>query len=238
MPWVATGAGSDDRRLAKLTALHQNLLFVAPLVYEHVRMRALLLVFLLTTSAAMTEAPQERREKIQGHERKPASAEALERKKRSIARMKQEGVSVSEHLPAIEDSKGAKVRASQEVARRAIAICITAVKGEGLDQATIDELVKRFQAESFFSPEEKAFVGNADPAKRDRIQFSWRYECYWVLLWALGYVESLQPPHGICDVKKAIAILRDRGTEKFIKGAKLRPLAEILDQADLIYRYH
>lgn len=32
--------------------------------------------------------------------------------------------------------------------------------------------------------------------------------------------------------------MRDRDTEQFIKDAKLRPLNEILDQADLIYRYH
>jgi hypothetical protein len=205
---------------------------------DHVPMRALLLVFLLTNSAALADTPQDRRKKIEVHEQKPASKEALERKQRSIARLKMEGVRVNEFLPVIEDSNAAKARSSDEVARRAVAVCLTAVKGEGIEQKTIDELVKRFQAETFFSPKELAFIQNADPAKQDRVQFSWRYECYWVLLWALGYVESLEPPHGICDVKKAIAILRDRGTEKFIKEAKLRPLAEILDQADLIYRCH
>jgi hypothetical protein len=205
---------------------------------EHAPMRALLLVIFLTTCAAMAETPQDRRKKIEAHEQKPASKEALERKQRSIARLKAEGVRVNDSLPVIADSKAAKARSSEEVARRAVAVCLTAVKGEGLEQKTIDELVKRFQAETFFSPKELAFIQNADPARQERVQFSWRYECYWVLLWALGYVETLEPPHGICDVKKAIAILRDRGTEKFIKEAKLRPLAEILDEADLIYRYH
>src|SRR5688572_32568709 len=93
-----------------------------------------LLVLILTVPAAMAQTPQERREKIEAHERKPASEEALERKKRSIARLKQEGVRISEFLPVIDDSKGAKARSSEEVAKRAIAVCLTAVKGEGIDQ--------------------------------------------------------------------------------------------------------
>jgi hypothetical protein len=59
-----------------------------------------------------------------------------------------------------------------------------------------------------------------------------------VLLWALGYVETLGRPEGICDVSKAVGFLRERTTEQFLKDAKLRPIATILDQADLIYRYH
>ena len=32
--------------------------------------------------------------------------------------------------------------------------------------------------------------------------------------------------------------LRDHGRDEFLKKANLRPKAEILDAADLIYRYH
>ncbi len=57
-------------------------------------------------------------------------------------------------------------------------------------------------------------------------------------MWSLGYVEKLERPEGTCDVAKAVSFLRDRDTAQFIKDAKLRPLSEILDQADIIYRYH
>jgi len=42
----------------------------------------------------------------------------------------------------------------------------------------------------------------------------------------------------ICDVRKAVTIMKKRTTEQFIVDAELRSLAQMLDQADLIYRYN
>ncbi|MBI5775505.1 MAG: DUF4272 domain-containing protein [Verrucomicrobia bacterium] len=186
----------------------------------------------------MSQTNEERRKKIQKPEHAQPSKEALERKARSIARLNGEGVLVIEHLPVIEDSKNTKTRTVDEIAKRAIAVCLTAVKGEGVGQATIDSLVKKYGANKFFSPKEAAFINNPNPTQQERIQFSWRYECYWALLWALGYVDTLERPEGVCDVAKAVRFLRDRDTAQFLKDAKLRPIATILDEADLIYRYH
>lgn len=186
----------------------------------------------------MSQSPEDRKREIQGQERKEPSKEAADRRNRSAKQLQREGVPTITHLPVIEDSTEVKVRKTEEIAHRAIAICITAVKGEGLEQATIDSLVTKFGARNFFSPEEAAFIKDPAPSKADRIKFSWRYECLWVCLWSLGYVEKLERPEGTCDVAKAVSFLRDRDTAQFIKDAKLRPLSEILDQADIIYRYH
>jgi hypothetical protein len=167
-----------------------------------------------------------------------SSKESIERKARSIARLKKEGVPLIDHLPIIEDSKEAKVRTKEEIVQRAIAICIAAVKGEGTDQETIDFLVKKYGASKFFSPDEAAFMKNPMPPQQDRINATWRYECLWVLLWSLGYVDKLDRPEAICDVKNAVRVIADRDTATLIKEAKLRPESEILDEADLIYRYH
>ena len=59
-----------------------------------------------------------------------------------------------------------------------------------------------------------------------------------MLLWALGYIDLLDRLESACDAAKAVSFLRDRDTAQFLKDAKLRPIAEILDQADLIYRYN
>jgi len=189
------------------------------------------------SNALMSQSNEERRTKIQENERKEPSKEAIERRIRSITRLKKEGVPTIDHLPVIEDSKGAKTRTVDEIAKRTIAVCLTAVKATGLDQATVETLVQNFGAEKFFSPKEAAFIKNPNPTQQERARFSWRYECYWVLLWALGYIDRLEQPKGICDVQKAVDFLRKRTTAEFIKDAKLRPLASILDEADLIYRY-
>jgi hypothetical protein len=186
----------------------------------------------------MSQTPEERKAKIEELKAKEPSKEAIERKQRSIDQLKKEGVPVVDHLPVIGDSTTAKKRTTEEIAHRTIAVILAAVKGEGLEQETIDSLVKKFDAEKFFSPEEAKFIKDPKPARQDRINFSWRYECAWALLWSLGYVEDLPKPEGICDVPKLVGFIKDRDTAQFIKDAKLRPFSEILDQADLIYRYH
>ena len=165
------------------------------------------------------------------------SAEAIARKEKSIAKLKGKNVPTIQHLPVIEDSQTAKLRTKEEIAHRAIALCIVSVKGEGLEQATIDNLVKRFGAQNYFSPAEQKFIENPNPTQKERVQFSWRYEDYWIMLWALGYVESLDFPDKACDVAKAVTFLKGNTTEGFIAKAKLRDSSEILDEADLIYRY-
>jgi hypothetical protein len=196
------------------------------------------LVVGLLPAFAMSQTPEQRKQAIGKLEAAAPSKEALQRKEKSVTRLKLEGVPTIPHLPVIDDSKSAKTRTKEEIAQRTIAIAITAVKGEGVEQELVDRLVKKFGAEKFFSPEEATFIKNPKPSEKDRAKFSWRYECLWVGLWSLGYVETLDRPGGICDVPRAVGFLRDRDTAQFIKDAKLRPLAEILDQADLIYRYH
>ncbi|MDB6040066.1 MAG: hypothetical protein JWM99_3907, partial [Verrucomicrobiales bacterium] len=101
-----------------------------------------------------------------------------------------------------------------------------------------NSLVNRFGARAFLSPIERAFIDDPSPTQHVRVQFAWRYECLWILLWALGYVETLERPDKICDVPKAVRHLRNRCTAEFICNSRLRSIAELLDEADLIYRYH
>lgn len=166
------------------------------------------------------------------------SDEAQARKSRSIAVLKAENVQFIEHLPLIETEAESTRRTTEQVATRAMALCIVAVKGEGLEQEVIDSLIEEYQLASAFTPKEQEFIQNLDPTQHDRVQFAWRYECFWVMLWALGYIDSLERPDTICDVARAVSFLRDNGRDEFLKKATLRSQAEILDAADLIYRYH
>jgi hypothetical protein len=54
----------------------------------------------------------------------------------------------------------------------------------------------------------------------------------------LSFVAQLGKPVQICDVDFAAGIVTERTTSEFIEDSELRPIADILDQADLIYRYH
>lgn len=160
------------------------------------------------------------------------------RKNRSVVICRKENVPVNEHLPLIESEADSTRRTTEQVAKRAISLCIVALKGEGVDKETISKLVKKYEAVIVFTEDESSFIGDPDPPEILKIQFAWRYECYSVMLWALGYVENLDRPEKICDAGKAVSILMENGPVKFIENSKLRPQSEILDAADLIYRYH
>jgi hypothetical protein len=179
----------------------------------------------------------ERKERIEQHKAREASEDAIYRRNRTIARLRNEGVPVIEHLPVIADESEALIRPKEEVARRAIAVAICAVKGEGMEQAQVLGIVERYQATPFFSPAEQDFINDPAPSEHDRIQFCWRYECLWVFLWALGFVEKLARPDQVCDAGTAVRHLVDHSTESFIAAARLRSIEEILDEADLAYRY-
>lgn len=189
-------------------------------------------------AVSSTPSPQELRKlKIELREATDPSTEAIARRDRSVSRLRAEGVPTNAHLPFIEDSTQAKRRSTAEVAERAMAVCIVALKGEGLEQTWVDDAAKKYGADRYFSPKERAFVRDTNPTQQDRIQFSWRYECLWVLLWALGYVDELGRPDAPCDVARAVKILHERDAARFVAEASMRPLTEILDEADLIYRY-
>ena len=167
-----------------------------------------------------------------------SSPEAAKRKERSDSLLRSQGIPVNQYLPVIETEAEAKRRTTEEVAYRALALLTVALKGEGLEQPVVEKLVKDYQLNDRLSPNETAFIQNESPRKQELVNFTWRYEAAWTLLWALGYIESLEKPDKICDVAKAVGIMKARAAKQFISDARLRPLSEILDQADLIYRYH
>ena len=69
------------------------------------------------------------------------SAEQLARKARSVARITAMGVPVLDSLPVIASEDQALRRSDTEVAGRALALMIVALKGETGDQALIDDVI-------------------------------------------------------------------------------------------------
>lgn len=161
----------------------------------------------------------------------------LKRKQKSEEILQSEGIPFISHLPVIEDEETAQIRSLSEIAQRAMALNIVAVKGEGLEQERVLQIIQQYNLSKAFSPKELLFINNESPSQQDLINFTWRYESYWVLLWALNYIEELSRPDTICDVTRAVSIMVDKTVDEFINEAKLRTTGEILDAADLIYRY-
>ena len=166
------------------------------------------------------------------------AGEAEDRKARSVATLTAEGVPHIDWLPLIETEAESHRRAAETVVRRTVALAIVAVKGETADLAMGQGLITQFDAQGFFTPLEQGFMDDPSPGRQDQINAVWRYEAVHVLLWALGFYDTLGRPDKITDVPRLAALLRDLGTDGLLKHARLRPQAELLNAADLIYRYH
>jgi Domain of unknown function (DUF4272) len=166
------------------------------------------------------------------------SAEALDRKLRSERILQAEGVPFFAALPVIETTAEALKRSKEEVALRALCLLLVAAKGEGLEQELVERVLEFHELRPHLTRKELAFVLDNSPSQHDRIQFTWRHEAAWTLLWALGFVAQLGKPAQICDVEFAARTMTERTTSQFIEDSELRPIADILDRADLIYRYH
>jgi hypothetical protein len=151
--------------------------------------------------------------------------------------MRTQGVPVNEWLPVIESETEVAPRSKEEVAMRAAATLVVALKGEGLGQVHVDDIVRDYRLAGWLTPEEKRFIDNPATTEGERNTHVWRYEAANVLLWALGYVATLDAPRTGCDPSKLAVLLKENPREQFIAKARLRPMSEILDQADLIYRY-
>ncbi|WP_172448494.1 DUF4272 domain-containing protein [Caulobacter mirabilis] len=150
-----------------------------------------------------------------------------------------EGVPINPHLPVIESEAEVALRAPREVAERLLALTLVAAKGVDFPQDEFLELVAERGALPLFTDRERAFVLDPAPSTHDRVQFSWRYEAAWALLWPLGHVDGvLGPPREPCDVDHLVDVIRDTPDLDDLAAKGLRRANDVLCETDLIYRYH
>ncbi|MDX5982812.1 DUF4272 domain-containing protein [Sphingomonas echinoides] len=166
-----------------------------------------------------------------------AGEDAQARRTRSNAVMRAQGVPINATLPVIESEREVVLPSREDVTMRAVATTLVALKGEGLEQAQIERLIRRYALTKWLSPEEARFLKNPAPTEKQRAVSIWRYEAANTLFWALGLVDHLGPPRDQCDAAAIARILDEHDRAELLAKVHLRSTAEILDQADLIYSY-
>lgn len=210
-------------------------------------MRVWIVVFLTlglsfhTSAETATQEPSNadlsRKSYIEKVSRNPTRNQ-LARKARSIAQIAENGILYSENLPVIVDESEALRRSDREVAARALAVMITAVKGETNNQSLTEAVIADYDAADLFTDFERAFIESSNPPQDMNVQMSWRYESVAVLLWSIGVIEELPEPDQIIDAALLGNVFHALGAEGLYKTARLRPLSEILDATDMAYRLH
>lgn len=163
------------------------------------------------------------------------TAEQLDRRARSVARLTREGVPVLESLPVIETEAETHFRTRDEIVDRAVALLVVASRGAGDPPEHVADLEQRFQAVSRYSPDERAFMLGLTPDQA--VAMSWRFEALLVLAWAIGLVDALPSPASPTDGRVVLAAFEGHTLESLRARATVRTGAELLDAADLFYRY-
>ncbi len=177
----------------------------------------------------------------------PGYIEAFERKLRSIAILKEEGIDYLMELPLIENSVDAHKKTVDKIARRAIALCISAnfaidvANGENKKQLKsskkfFTKLLDTYKVKQYLTNNEKNLFDKMD--QNLAIQISWQFEGLVVLFWALKLIEDIPYPKELINPKVLSSILSESNSYiEFINKCNLRSIDEILDLADLTYRY-
>jgi hypothetical protein len=169
-----------------------------------------------------------------------------ERKLKSIEILKSNQVPYMEGLPRIEDVNEIEVRSAEEIAKRAIA-CLIAIQvacdinnGENVEESRefFKGFLEKYGVSNELTEAEKKIIFGT-PEEQDVINMAWKYEAYWTLIWALGILDELNYPSQICDCDFAINVVAEcKDFDEFMNKVNLRSIDEILNEADLIFRYN
>ncbi|GGH58380.1 hypothetical protein HNQ91_000412 [Filimonas zeae] len=167
----------------------------------------------------------------------PANETQLARKNRTEALLERRKIRVNHHLPVVPDVAAITLRSEEEILERIYCLTVLAAKGEGVRQEVLDDKIEELNITGF-TPIEAALLDKETLTEQEQANTTWRYECVYVLLWALGLEEELGYPDTICDVPHMVEMVINQSRVILESKAQLRDAEEILEQLDQIYRMH
>src|SRR5690606_8804588 len=119
---------------------------------------------------------------------------------------------------------------------RAQALWAVASRAAGVERYDAIDLLFRRGLWDVATPPEQDFLRAEDAPEPTLLAYRRRAEALWALLWALGHAPELGPPDRPGGFERCTTILRQHPAERFVAEARLRPLDEVLDAAELYHR--
>ena len=157
-------------------------------------------------------------------------------KSEDFCRSKKIPIYKNPHSLFVEPEAKVTIRKKDEIVNRAIALCYLELKSEKADKKMLADFDKRYKVMEKLTPKEKEFALSENPTEQQMTDANWRAESYHVMLWALGYIDTLKYPNEVCKIESDVKHLFSKTETQFRQKARLRSKNEILNQADLILR--
>ncbi len=146
------------------------------------------------------------------------------------------GIEIPDHLPVVEDLDQVTPRSAKDIASRLSAIAYVIGLGFGADSKELSNYLAEYNLMPFVSGYEKRLLESDSIQEQDEINMTWLSEAAQSLAWCLGLVGLDHFKHCDDDLAEKIPFKVDPG--EFITNSSLRPVAEIQQQVDLLYRLH
>lgn len=174
--------------------------------------------------------------------------EATDRKNRSIKILQEQGIPYLEELPVIQTSAEVKGKTVEEIVKRAIVLCIACNFASDIisnkkrryikeSKKFFNKLLDTYNVKDVMTKDEKLLFDKMD--KNIAVQLSWQFEGYLILLWTLGLVDKVPFPDTLVEPDSVTAVVSACDTyRELLEKCRLRDVNEVLDLADLTYRYN
>lgn len=166
----------------------------------------------------------------------------IQRKAKSEAILERENIKINQHLPSIESERETTIRSAKEIAQRLSVLAVTnLVAFNSISSEEATDYLQNYKLWDFVTENEKEFLAN--PTEDKKMYETWKCEGIWTLTWALKKVENLDFPNEFCNLENISAenypVGKDKDPFEFINAVnEVRSKKEILDAADLYYRYN
>jgi len=177
-----------------------------------------------------------------------AFVEAHDRKMRSINILEAQGIPYIDELPVIKSSYEITGKTLDDIAKRAIVLCICCNFASDLvsnkkkkyikeSKKFFTKLLDSFNVKDVMTKDEKLLFDKMD--KKLAVQIAWQFEGYVILLWTLGLIDEILFPDELIEPDSVTAIVSACDSyREFVEKCQLRSVHEVLDLADLTYRYN
>ncbi|MBO9702444.1 MAG: DUF4272 domain-containing protein [Sporocytophaga sp.] len=164
---------------------------------------------------------------------------ASERKKRTEDFLCSHGLPVFDNLPPLEEEKDITLRTPQEIAERIL--ILSYLNCTAFDPNLRNSIIDFLKEEGLWakiSPQEKILFEKPELDDEDITIIAWRAEAIWLLLWTINKADQLIFSNEEVNFNAIFEQLPSfmNSTEDFVTSATMRPTAEILDKADLLFR--
>ena len=166
----------------------------------------------------------------------------IERKAKNEEILERENIKINKHLPCIESERETTIRSAKEIAERVSVLAVTnLVAFNSISPEEAVDYLQEYKLWESVTEGEKEFLAN--PTDDRKMYETWKCEGIWTLTWALKKVETLDFPSEFCNLENISAenypVGKDKDPFDFINAVnEVRSKKEILDAADLYYRYN